>query len=419
MEIKKYFDTHKELKKYTNNGVPLFKSSYITQNKLSIFDIDLNTSNIKNIDLNFNIMLCKKLPKFIVDNDSAKSLLTTKNKINKYRRTFYKFIRLTNPYELVDANKSRHSVLNINVLNRAYFKMWEILTHFGDNLSDNPITYVALAEGPGGFIQSVTNKRNTIDSVYAITLPNHHDMNFSRKVISDQNIDITYGDITDTSCIIDFVNKVPQKAELITADGGMGIPDKLQNYQEVCHLRLFFCEILMALALQKVGGMFIIKMYDLFTLSSLQLLYILSLHYKYVHITKPITSRPANSEKYIVCLDFKGIKDTTLKKMYKSVEVIQKEANGYFIHSLIDNSVPQDIVNFVTKYHYVAISRQIRHINRTLYLADKFNVSDDVSLRNLFERTQQNAISSQKQFAIQWAKKHNVPVKKKYEKELN
>ena len=41
----------------------------------------------------------------------------------------------------------------------------------------------------------------------------------------------------------------------------------------------------------------LLKMFDLFTYSSLDLLYILSLSYEKVYIVKPNTSRFANSEK--------------------------------------------------------------------------------------------------------------------------
>ena len=57
--------------------------------------------------------------------------------------------------------------------------------------------------------------------------------------------------------------------------------------------------------MQKVGGDFIVKIFDIFTKSTCDILYILSSLYKQVYITKPYTSRLANSEKYIVCRGFK------------------------------------------------------------------------------------------------------------------
>ena len=77
--------------------------------------------------------------------------------------------------------------------------------------------------------------------------------------------------------------------------------------------RLIFCEICFTLMLQKEGGSFVLKVFDLYSSCSLQLLYLLNYLYDEVIIVKPLSSRPANSEKYIVCLRFKMVHN--LKKI--------------------------------------------------------------------------------------------------------
>ncbi|KAL1131426.1 hypothetical protein AAG570_011043 [Ranatra chinensis] len=47
-------------------------------------------------------------------------------------------------------------------------------------------------------------------------------------------------------------------------------------------------------------------MFTLFECASLCLLYLLSCCFKRVIVFKPVTSRPGNSECYVVCLDFWG-----------------------------------------------------------------------------------------------------------------
>ena len=59
-----------------------------------------------------------------------------------------------------------------------------------------------------------------------------------------------------------------------------------------------------ALTMQKKGGTFILKIFDCFMQHTIDILCILSSFYNKVYITKPHTSRYANSEKYIVCKDF-------------------------------------------------------------------------------------------------------------------
>ena len=69
---------------------------------------------------------------------------------------------------------------------------------------------------------------------------------------------------------------------------------------------LILCQICFAIAMQKVGGTFLIKFFDTFTRISLEMLYLLSTVYEEVYVIKPHTSRYANSEKYIVCKKYRA-----------------------------------------------------------------------------------------------------------------
>ena len=60
-----------------------------------------------------------------------------------------------------------------------------------------------------------------------------------------------------------------------------------------------------AITMQKKGGTFVLKVFDLFLKPSVQLLYLLSCCYEQVYIIKPYTSRTANSERYVICKGFK------------------------------------------------------------------------------------------------------------------
>lgn len=71
--------------------------------------------------------------------------------------------------------------------------------------------------------------------------------------------------------------------------------------------KLFFGEILTAFHIQKEGGDFILKIYDCGFEVTRQLILLLALYYSTVKTVKPITSRPGNSERYLLCQGFKGI----------------------------------------------------------------------------------------------------------------
>ena len=56
--------------------------------------------------------------------------------------------------------------------------------------------------------------------------------------------------------------------------------------------------------MQAVGGSFILKIYDIFHENTLKTISFIKKFYKNIYIVKPLSSRPANSEKYLVCVGF-------------------------------------------------------------------------------------------------------------------
>ena len=97
--------------------------------------------------------------------------------------------------------------------------------------------------------------------------------------------------------------------EIITGDGGFDFSVDFNN-QEIISNKLILSQIIYALTMQKFNGTFILKIFDMFSKSTQDYIYLLSLFYNKVYIFKPQTSRLANSEKYIVCKEFK-FKTTT------------------------------------------------------------------------------------------------------------
>ena len=98
--------------------------------------------------------------------------------------------------------------------------------------------------------------------------------------------------------------KYRNKMEIITADGGFDFSVDFNN-QENMATQLILCEVFYALAIQKQGGSFILKIFDVFHKPTVDILYLLCYYYNNVVIMKPHTSRIANSEKYVVCQGFK------------------------------------------------------------------------------------------------------------------
>ena len=64
-------------------------------------------------------------------------------------------------------------------------------------------------------------------------------------------------------------------------------------------------EITTAIQVQKQGGTFVIKFFDCNNMQTITLIHLICAMYNKIYVTKPMTSRPANSERYIVAMDFK------------------------------------------------------------------------------------------------------------------
>ena len=84
------------------------------------------------------------------------------------------------------------------------------------------------------------------------------------------------------------------------ADGGFSVEGQ-ENIQEVLSKQLYLCQFLVALNIVRVGGHFVCKLFDIFTPFSAGLIYLMYRAFDQVCLHKPVTSRPANSERYIIC----------------------------------------------------------------------------------------------------------------------
>jgi 23S rRNA U2552 (ribose-2'-O)-methylase RlmE/FtsJ len=243
-------------------------------------------------------------------------LQLSKEKIEYYADTWDVKKRLTNPYEYIHTPPPNSSipVCKLQPLSRAYFKMIEILYEYDIVASlplkgARPITSYHLAEGPGGFIEALLHiRKNPEDVYYGMTLLDDTPttpgwkkaVSFLKKnpnIIIDYGADGT-GNLLSSENLLQNYKDRAHTCDIITGDGGF---DFSVDYgkQELTASWLIFAQICHALILQKTGGTFILKMFDVFHNISIEFLYLLSIYYDTVSIYKPLTSREANSERYI------------------------------------------------------------------------------------------------------------------------
>jgi 23S rRNA U2552 (ribose-2'-O)-methylase RlmE/FtsJ len=226
--------------------------------------------------------------------------------------------KVINEYELIFTRSGKKKPIS-----RAYYKLWEIshdfelLRHIIHSSDDSSSCSIHLAEGPGGFIESLCDMcvKHNVDTkkhfIHGITLLSRIESvpnwKINDKYFKNFNIrlhDSTNGDLYQLTNLDTFVNEFHgKKGDLITADGGFDFSEDF-NTQELQFHKLMLSQIFLAITLQKRGGSFLLKVFDLFLPNTIILLTICSLFYRSFTIIKPKTSRPANSEKYILFEDF-------------------------------------------------------------------------------------------------------------------
>ena len=215
----------------------------------------------------------------------------------KNRRAAAKYLH---EYELVKL------ICKKQVISRAYFKLYEMVYH-ENIISNTNLNCFFICEAPGGFIECVSDirrKKNLRTNFISVSKYDQY-IKYDRYL---ESTSLIYSDILVPDNLIETLQKVnkrfPNKLDFITADGGFDI--KIFNGQEILSSKLLLCEIFLAISTQKIGGMFIIKFFDMFSHNSIIYYLILCSLYNYVKIIKPKTSRNCNSERYLICYHFKG-----------------------------------------------------------------------------------------------------------------
>lgn len=344
-----------------------------------------------------------------INNDLQKMLLSYKNKITDYynNKSWDKYKKISNEYETIFTTPNTcHNMSHYTPVSRSFFKLWEILHDFNQELYLNKtsIKVCLLCEGPGGFAEALIKYRNNPnDEYHGISLKSNNDRNIPDwKVPKCANmINICYGadntgNLYKMANITYLVNSIgKQTVDLITADGGFDFSSDF-NHQEEMSMQLIYCEILAALLLQKDGGSFILKIYDMFTANSLKTVQILKNFYEKIYIVKPLSSRPANSEKYLVCVGFK--RKPNSKDFFKIFfELVTKTSNQIDIP--YDNKILQHIISYNTYYTI----RQIFHIQKTIDYINIFQNNITSSKHVL------NAIQEEnKKKSYKWCLKYNI-----------
>ena len=329
----------------------------------------------------------------IISQSLSTYLYDIKQRLEPIESDWDTFKKYTNPYEYIHSVVpfKKKCVSKYSPLSRSYFKMIEIVNTFRLQFDSKPIRTFHLAEGPGGFIEAILRMRNCKhDSYTGMTIidknndPNIPGWKKSENFLKqNKNVYIETG-ADNTGNILSLQNfeyckdKYGSSMDLITADGGFDFSIDF-NKQEISIANLLFAQVCYALITQKLGGTYILKIFDCFMSHSIDILYILSSFYEKVYIIKPYTSRYANSEKYIVC---KGFIFNSCQQFYPSLrQAFEKMINtptSAYVSRFLNLRVPLYFLTKVDEYNAVFGQQQIENIYYTITLIDNKHKHDKI-----------------------------------------
>lgn len=128
-----------------------------------------------------------------------------------------------------------------------------------------------------------------------------------------------YGDITSVIARERLIHLCAGKgAWLVTADGGVTRDKNLSGTEERDLYSLALSETICAFSVLATNGTFVLKVFDVTTVKMFRLLQLLALCFVNVELTKPHTSRVANSERYVIASGFQRRGDVELIKMLET-----------------------------------------------------------------------------------------------------
>ncbi len=326
--------------------------------------------------------------------------------------------KICNPYEYIytpakDSNPLP-SVSLLNPLSRSYFKMWEMLELTGITKAlPQRVRTAHVCEGPGGFIQaiydSVERDRKQISATLAMTLrPDHPSVpgwkraaNFLRR---HKTIHIEYGpkrngDILDPENQQAYLETVPSGVHIFTADGGFDFSDEYDK-QELNIYNLLVNSILLASQCLTLDGSFVLKIFDIQSRATEDLLAICASQFKRWTIYKPATSRPCNSEKYFIGTGFRG-RNALLVSFLKEVAAALKEEQTFVKLLGDDYEIAQKIRETIREITVPISERQKLSIQNVL----------KISKERTFEEQREVSFKAGTDNAQEWCRIFRIPTR--------
>ncbi|KAK0404615.1 hypothetical protein QR680_017541 [Steinernema hermaphroditum] len=256
-----------------------------------------------------------------------------------------------------------------------------------------PLFYFAdVCAGPGGFSEYMLWRKGFYNSKgFGFTLKGKDDFKLFRfqagcpeffepyyGVDNDGNV-MSPKNIASLADVVKRGTNGQGGVDLMMADGGFSV-DGQENIQEILSKRLYLCQFLVSLSIvrpeseERPGGNFVCKLFDIFTPFSIGLIYLMYIAYRRVSIHKCHTSRPANSERYIMCEGLTEEGATVIRDYFSAINNklndLQKNKKKNAPDDVVE-IIPEEVIkedsdfmDYILEHNNRLARRQIQYLNK-------------------------------------------------------
>ncbi|KAM3581807.1 hypothetical protein VKS41_005964 [Umbelopsis sp. WA50703] len=286
---------------------------------------------------------------FVSSADLVQQVAEAKNRLTGTKHELFTLARSrTNPFD-----KIGQSIF----ISRAATKLAVLDVHFNLLATPEPnqtFQFADLCGGPGGFSEYLLWRGHTSGQAihgYGITLKGENDKEWRLDAFhpdADVKHSLTIldgvdhsGDICNPANLTSFASHIlqqcPNGVDLVVADGGTNFQGQ-QDKQELIARQLLVCQTAAMFSVLRKGGKFVCKFFDITLESTAGLVWILYQCFESICITKPLTSRPANAERYIVCSNLRFSRpQTIIDYLLKVNEALAEEhAQSKRVNSIVE-----------------------------------------------------------------------------------
>ncbi|KAL0278281.1 UNVERIFIED_CONTAM: hypothetical protein PYX00_000138 [Menopon gallinae] len=385
--------------------ISVFEQAFWLENRYSEDDI-LSTEQLKDwlkigpekLNIDDEVHFCN--PTVLHDVLEAKFELGNVNDVTKIRGR-------CNPFETIGKgiflNRAAMKMANMN---RVFdFMFTDPKDKEGKNIvQEQDLLYFAdVCAGPGGFSEYIFYKKKWRAKGFGFTLANENDFELEKFFAGPsetfephygfvpQDAERGDGDIFKAENIESFssfvlANTDGEGVHLMMADGGFQVNEK--SIQEIVSKQLYLCQCLVALRIIRTNGNFVVKLFDIFTPFSVGLIYLMYRCFDRISIHKPNSSRPGNSERYLICQYKKENCTDLIDHLMKVNEILCKR---FETKKDVLELVPLDVLKGdETFFEYIYESnnrigeRQVHHLKNIVIYANRTDLVD--SRQEKFQR---------------------------------